>query len=140
MCYTQHTNTHILAFNTQRKQQCLRQVVSWRPTGAESGVEVKTAGGDTYHAQQLVISAGSWVPKFLPELKVGCVLCFVFEVKLCDKHNCVEPSGKLDPLPWRSASAHICPDTANAVSPFLFQVLSPLTILPCLLLLCVSCR
>ena len=41
------------------------EIVSWEPT--ESGVRVETASG-TYEAERLVVSAGAWAPKLLPDL------------------------------------------------------------------------
>jgi len=37
----------------------------------DTGVEVRTAGGNTFFAQQLVVAAGSWMTKLLPELQVS---------------------------------------------------------------------
>jgi len=46
---------------------CDRQVVCWEPAG--DGVRVRTMDAE-YHAAQLVLSAGSWVSKLVPDLEL----------------------------------------------------------------------
>jgi sarcosine oxidase len=61
-CISAHLN---LAKHRGAEVHTGEQVLGWRETS--NGVEVRTAAG-TYHADRLVVTAGAWVSKLVPQL------------------------------------------------------------------------
>lgn len=50
-------------------------IASWASgRGPNDPVTVTTEGGDTFFAKSLVLSAGSWMPKLVPQLKNFCTV------------------------------------------------------------------
>jgi len=59
------------------------QVLSWEALGSDSGVRIVTDKG-TYEADKLVLSAGAWMPKLVPELQVGGDSLLDTQLMLCN--------------------------------------------------------
>lgn len=63
------------------------QLLEWSASGSKEGVTVKTDKG-TYSGNKLVLAAGAWMPRIVPELQVLPYL------SLCMRHSfCLSPVG-----------------------------------------------